>query len=202
MSTHNKKRLIEAARSRFASLGYANTSMDELSASVGLTRGALYHQFGGKEGLLKAVVEQIDDEIAERLSEDVRAIGDPWQRQVAGCRGYLRFALEPEFQRIVLRDAPAVLGSGDRSMHSRCHVDMADGLESLMDDGVITRCDPHALTRLLCGSLANAALWIATGPEPEARLAQSLSALDAMLSGLIADRPLGVPGAGRPDNPA
>src|SRR5574344_355703 len=58
-----RAKLIAAARSAFAQHGYAQASMDELTAQAGLTRGALYHHFGGKPGLLAAVFAQIDAEM-------------------------------------------------------------------------------------------------------------------------------------------
>lgn len=42
----NREKMIQAARKAFAEKGYAAASMDELTASVGLTRGALYRQEG------------------------------------------------------------------------------------------------------------------------------------------------------------
>ncbi|WP_234943229.1 TetR/AcrR family transcriptional regulator, partial [Enterobacter hormaechei] len=60
----NREKMIRAARKAFAEKGYAAASMDELTASVGLTRGALYHNFNDKKGLLAAVVAQIDSEMA------------------------------------------------------------------------------------------------------------------------------------------
>ena len=48
----NREKMIQAARKAFAEKGYAAASMDELTASVGLTRGALYHNFNDKKGLL------------------------------------------------------------------------------------------------------------------------------------------------------
>ena len=62
-----RAKLIAAARKAFAQHGYAQASMDELTAQAGLTRGALYHHFGGKPGLLAAVVAQMDAEMDERL---------------------------------------------------------------------------------------------------------------------------------------
>src|SRR5687768_2609036 len=61
-----RSKLIQAARKAFAEKGYAAASMDDITASVGLTRGALYHTFGDKKGLLMAVVDQIDTEMASR----------------------------------------------------------------------------------------------------------------------------------------
>ena len=51
-----RTKLITAARKAFAEKGFAAASMDDLTASVGLTRGALYHNFGDKKGLLAAEI--------------------------------------------------------------------------------------------------------------------------------------------------
>ena len=56
MIEETRAKLISAARAAFATVGYADSSMDELTAQAGLTRGALYHHFGGKKGLLEAVI--------------------------------------------------------------------------------------------------------------------------------------------------
>ena len=55
--------LLATARRAFAETGYAEAAMDDLTAQAGLTRGALYHHFGDKKGLLAAVVAQIDGEM-------------------------------------------------------------------------------------------------------------------------------------------
>lgn len=121
-----RERLVHAARQAFASKGYAGASMDDLSASAGLTRGALYHQFGGKDGLLKAVVEQIIEEMTAKIAADVAAIDDPWARFRAGIHGALAFALDPEYQSIVLRDAPSVLRGGLDQIGDGCLTTLAD----------------------------------------------------------------------------
>ncbi|WP_250158678.1 TetR/AcrR family transcriptional regulator, partial [Pseudomonas aeruginosa] len=110
MIEETRAKLIDAARRAFADNGYAGASMDELTASAGLTRGALYHHFGDKKGLLAAVVQQIDDEMNLRLGAILAAGEDLWSGFRAYNRAYLEMALEAEIQRIVLRDAPAILG--------------------------------------------------------------------------------------------
>ena len=62
-----RAKLIAAARQAFAQHGYAQASMDELTAQAGLTRGALYHHFGGKPGLLVAVVAPTASAASSRL---------------------------------------------------------------------------------------------------------------------------------------
>lgn len=79
MIEETRAKLIEAAREAFGSQGYAQASMDELTAKAGLTRGALYHHFGGKPGLLAAVVAQMDAEMDARLEQVLADHADPWE---------------------------------------------------------------------------------------------------------------------------
>jgi AcrR family transcriptional regulator len=110
MIAGTKTKLIATARRAFATQGYAAVSMDDLCAEVGLTRGALYHHFGGKDGLLEAVVRQMNDEVNERLAALYAQDPHVWPGFRACNRRYPEMALDPEFQRIVLREAPAVPG--------------------------------------------------------------------------------------------
>ena len=110
----NRAKLIAAARKAFAEKGYSAASMDELTAEVGLTRGALYHNFGDKRGLLAAVVDQIDSEMASRAQKIGARAGNDWQGLLAEGAAYIEMALDPEVQRIVLLDGPAVLGDPSR----------------------------------------------------------------------------------------
>ena len=84
--------------------------MDDFTAAAGLTRGALYHHFGDKKGLLQAVIAEIDAEMSGALSAISAKAKTRWQGFVDECTAYIEMALEPEIQRIVLRDGPAVLG--------------------------------------------------------------------------------------------
>src|SRR5687767_12323215 len=80
-----RAKLIAAARKAFGTVGYADASMDEFTAAAGLTRGALYHHFGDKRGLLAAVIAQIDAEMSERLKAVSAAADDPWRGFVEEC---------------------------------------------------------------------------------------------------------------------
>ncbi|NRC18170.1 GNAT family N-acetyltransferase [Pseudomonas aeruginosa] len=146
MIEETRAKLIDAARRAFADNGYAGASMDELTASAGLTRGALYHHFGDKKGLLAAVVQQIDDEMNLRLGAILAAGEDLWSGFRAYNRAYLEMALEAEIQRIVLRDAPAILGSpSSEASQLRCLSSMTGQLRELMDSGRVRRTDAEAL---------------------------------------------------------
>ncbi|HSX74615.1 MAG TPA: helix-turn-helix domain-containing protein, partial [Shinella sp.] len=68
MIAETRAKLIAAGRQAFGTVGYAAASMDDFTAGAGLTRGALYHHFGDKKGLLQAVIQQIDAEMTLRLN--------------------------------------------------------------------------------------------------------------------------------------
>lgn len=177
--------LLATARQCFSQRGYADTSMDDLTAQAGLTRGALYHHFGDKKGLLAAVVEQIDAEMDARLHAICDAAHDPWEGFRSRCRGYLHMALEAEIQRVVLRDAKAVLGGASPASQRHCIASMARLIDHLMQQGVIAKADAQAIARLIYGSLAEAAFWIADGDQGDVRLAHALAGLDLLLRGLL-----------------
>lgn len=176
--------LLATARVVFSERGYAETSMDDLTAQAGLTRGALYHHFGDKQGLLAAVVDQIDAEMDARLKAISDAAEDPWDGFRLRCTGYLEMALEPTIQRIVLRDARAVLGGASPESQRHCIDSMQRLLMHLIGLGVVAEAHPQALASLVYGSLAEAAFWIADGDDGDARLVQSVAALDLLLRGL------------------
>jgi AcrR family transcriptional regulator len=182
MIEDTRARLVASARLAFATHGYAHTSMDDFTARAGLTRGALYHHFGDKKGLLAAVVAQIDGEMDARLQHITDETRDPWAGFCERCRAYLRMAHEGEIQRIMLQDAPAVLGDTGSQQH--CVESMRQRLDSLMQAQVIRPAPSHALAQLINGSLVNAALWIARDEHPGERLEESLLGLDLLLQGL------------------
>ncbi|TFZ47476.1 TetR/AcrR family transcriptional regulator [Stenotrophomonas maltophilia] len=176
--------LLATARRVFSELGYAATSMDDLTAQAGLTRGALYHHFGDKKGLLAAVVAQLDAETDVRLQAISDGADDAWDGFVQRCRAYLQMALEPEIQRIVLRDARAVLGGASPESQQYCVNSMQRLIEQLIAQGVVAPVDAQALASLIYGSLAEAAFWIAEGEQGDVRLKQATAALEMLLRGL------------------
>ena len=179
-----RTKLVAAGRRAFAAQGYAQASMDELTAQAGLTRGALYHHFGGKPGLLAAVVAQMDAEMDERLETVLQAQADPWEGFLAYCRAYLAMAQEAEIRRIVLQDARSVLtGTDQGEQHRKCIQFVANYLQGLMEQGVIVRANHQALARVLNGCLVEAAFWIAEEGAPASRLADAMQALELMLQG-------------------
>jgi AcrR family transcriptional regulator len=189
MIAETRARLIAAAREAFGTVGYANASMDDFTAAAGLTRGALYHHFGDKKGLLEAVIAEIDAEMNQRLCAISAAAPDRWQGFVDESVAYIEMALEPEIQRIVLRDGPAVLGDPAQWPNAnQCVSSMTKSLTLLGEEGVVADIDPEAAARLVSGASLYAAQWIANADDPEATSKKAVRAFTTLLEGLLARR--------------
>lgn len=189
----NRAKLIASARKAFAEKGYASSSMDDLTADAGLTRGALYHNFGDKRGLLAAVVDQLDGEMAARAREiGAKSAGDGegdiWQALLAEGAAYIEMALDPEIQRIVLLDGPAVLGDPSQwPSQNNCLAETRKGVRSLVESGIMKPVDIEAASRLLNGAALNAALWVAASDNPAEVLPKAVEAFSLMAVGLKAE---------------
>lgn len=183
-----RKKLIDVARRAFAEYGYADTSMDKLTAEAGLTRGALYHHFGDKRGLFAAVVDQIDSQMAEYAQQHLEQPDDLWEGLLLEGQTYIQNALNPEFQRIVLRDGPAVLGDPAHwPSQNRCLQSTRKCVEQLLTAEQIKIVDPEAAAVLLNGAAMNAALWVASSEYPEQVLPEALNAFKIFASGFLKD---------------
>ncbi|BAI75082.1 transcriptional regulator (plasmid) [Azospirillum sp. B510] len=191
MMEETRAKLIGSARKAFAEKGFAAASMDELTAEAGLTRGALYHNFGDKRGLLQAVVDQIDTEMATRAIAIAQAIvrraGNEWDGLLAEGVAYIEMALEPEIQRIVLLDGPAFLGDPSQwPSQSGCLQATRRTVESLIAQGIVRPVDAEAAARLLNGAALNAALWVAASDHPREVLPKAVEAFRILAGGLLA----------------
>lgn len=183
----NRAKLIVAARKTFAANGFAASSMDELTADAGLTRGALYHNFGDKKGLLAAVVAQIDGEMAQRAREAGASTRNDWDDLLAEGAAYIAMALDPEVRRIVLLDGPAFLGDPSRWPSQNACLEMTkQAVAKLIFDGIMRPVDIEAAARLLSGAALNAALWVAASDEPGTVLPKAVDAFRLMATGLLA----------------
>lgn len=186
MIEETRGKLVSAGRRAFAAVGYADASMDDFTAAAGLTRGALYHHFGDKRGLFEAVVTEIDGEMTSRLKQRAAAAPNRWEGFVEEGIGYIEMALEPEVQRIVLRDGPAVLGDpASWPTANGCITAMKQSLEALLEEGVIREVDPEATARMITGASCYAAQWIANSDDPEAISKRATAAYRQLLEGLL-----------------
>ncbi|WP_105385689.1 TetR/AcrR family transcriptional regulator [Neorhizobium alkalisoli] len=189
MIAETRAKLIASARHAFATQGYAEASMDDFTAQAGLTRGALYHHFGDKKGLMQAVISEIDAEMSDRLCAISSKAETAWQGFVDENIAYIEMALEPEIRRIMLLDGPAVLGDPSSwPNQNACIRSMTARVQTLIDEGTIRDVDAEATARLVNGATLSAALWIAGAEDPQAASKKAAEAFLVMVSGLLKEK--------------
>ena len=181
--------LLAAARQLFATQGYQATSIDDITAKAGVTRGALYHHFEDKSVLFRAVYEAFASEWVQRERLLLAAATDAWVQFRQMLHTHLaEAARSPEMQRIGLNDAPAALGSTTwRELSSRYGVGFfEEALTRAINEGAIPRQPVSPVALMLLAALESVSLFIAEAPHPEDALQQSIAALDRLLDGLTA----------------
>ncbi|MET9245519.1 TetR/AcrR family transcriptional regulator [Nonomuraea sp. NPDC003709] len=180
-----RQALLRESRRLFADRGYGAVSLSEIVAEAGVTKGALYHLFESKAELFRAVLEQVQQEVAETVARTADVHDDLWTRLTVGCQAFLTASTAPGVQRIMLVDGPAVLGWTEwRAMDEAASArHLAEALTDLIEEGTIAPQPVAPLTHLLSGAMNEAALWLAGSDDPadlpatQAALARLLEAL-------------------------
>jgi AcrR family transcriptional regulator len=188
-SQATRRQLVRSARALFGARGYAGVGTEEIVRAAGVTRGALYHQFRDKADLFAAVAEEVEAEIAERIAAGAGTATDPLEALRAGARLFLDACAEPEVERIILLDAPAVLGwEAWRDLAGRYGLGLVQlGLQSAMDAGAIVPQPIPPLAHILIGALDEAALYVAGAEDPAAAREECATIFDRIVRGFTAD---------------
>ncbi|MGW4930043.1 TetR/AcrR family transcriptional regulator [Agromyces sp. NPDC004153] len=181
---------VRIATVRFAERGYAGVALEDLVAEAGLTRGALYHHFGSKQGLFRAVVEHAQAGVADAVELAASGHDDALEDFLAGCRAFLEASLAPEVRRILLVDGPAVLGwdawrAGDLDTSVR---QLDAGMAELVEAGVIEDRALATVGAMISGGLNEVALANAASADPAAGIDEAVEVLRRLLRGLAPSR--------------
>ncbi|MFF2275418.1 TetR/AcrR family transcriptional regulator [Agromyces sp. NPDC058126] len=178
--------IVRLATARFAEHGYAGVALEELMAEAGLTRGALYHHFGSKQGLFQAVVEQAQRGVAQAVELASAGHDDVLDDFLAGCRAFLEASLAPEVRRILLIEGPAVLGWGEwREGDLDTSVRLLDeGIAELAAAGLIDGRSLGTVSTMLSGALNEVAIANASSPDPARGIDDAVETLGRFLLGL------------------
>jgi AcrR family transcriptional regulator len=162
--------LVAAGRRLFGAQGFAATSVDELAREARVTTGALYHHFPTKAALFEAVFLQAHTELLEAAGAASAQASDPIELLSLGFESFLDAVVHPDIQRILITDAPAVLG-----LERFTELDEQPAFPVLVlallaaeESGHLRVGNPEILARLLLGTLTRAALLIAGSPTPAA----------------------------------
>lgn len=113
-------RIVQESMVLFAERGYAGVSVRDVVEVVGLTPGAIYHHFTGKQALYDVVVEEAFARVSQGLVEEARAEG-PAPTLRAALRRYAAylFSSSPELRLVdrVIFEAESEPGGLQRALY-------------------------------------------------------------------------------------
>jgi AcrR family transcriptional regulator len=180
--------LVAAGRQLFGTSGYAATSVEDIAKAARVTTGALYHHFPTKAAVFEAVFEQVHADLMAASVAAAAGTTNAIDLLAAGFGAFLDKVLEPEVQRIIVTDAPAVLGLARFTELDERYAFAATvaALEAANAAGALHVDDPPTLARLLLGALTRAGLLIASSPEPAATRDAVAATMRALISGFAA----------------
>jgi AcrR family transcriptional regulator len=180
--------LVAAGRHLFGRQGFADTSVDEIARQARVTTGALYHHFPTKAALFEAVFEQLHMDILEASGAAAAGASDELEFLARAFEAFLDAIMEPAAQRILVTDAPAVLGLARFTELDEkfAFAAIAERLRAARDAGRLRVDDPDTLARLFLGALTRGSMLIAASGQPRATRDAVARAVRTMLQGLSA----------------
>lgn len=155
--------ILAQARHLFSTQGYAETATESLIAGLGITRGALYHQFKDKQAVFLAVIEQVFQEMAQHINTQAQTGATAWDSLVQGSLAYLEFVQADEIRRLVFIEAPAALGGETLTKLDRQYGFglLLQSVQTLADGGEIETPNVEAFAMMINGALEQLAAWTA-----------------------------------------
>ncbi|MFE0024917.1 TetR/AcrR family transcriptional regulator [Amycolatopsis sp. NPDC059021] len=182
-----REHLVAVATRLFTERGYEGTSIEAVLRDSGVSRGALYHHFGGKDALFAAVLDTVYDRTGESMAAATRDAPDPVSALRAGCRAWIRLTADPAVHRIVLIDAPSVLGwqrwreLDERRVLRQVKVALAAATDAAhLDPGHVV-----FFAHALLASMNEIAMLIARADDPAAAAAEADTAVDELLHRIL-----------------
>ena len=178
--------LIAAGRLQFGRAVFAGTSVEDLAREAGVTTGALYHHFPTKAALFEAVFELVHGELMAASGQAAGRAAGVVESLSAAFDAFLDEVLKPDIQRIIITDAPAVLGLARfTELDERdAFAAIAAMLQAAAQSGALRIEDPQTLARLLLGALTRGGMLIASSADPVATRDAIAATLRAILAGL------------------
>lgn len=195
-TTATKRALVDAARGLFADLGFNQVGTDAIVAAAGVSRGALYHQFGDKIELFATVVEEVERDIAAELMRAAAATDSASAMLDAAMVRWLESCEDPAMQRILLLDGPSVLGWDRWREICKRHVLglVRTALERGMATGEFDRAPVGPLSHALIAVADEAALYVVAAADRSAAQQEMIDVARRFIAALTPARR--TPGAG------
>jgi AcrR family transcriptional regulator len=185
--TTRRDDLLKAAREAFERGGQAAVEVVPVCTAAGVTTGVLYHSFGSRQGLLRAVLEDVAALVAERTRAVMSKEKTPWARLQAGVREVLDCCLEPLI-RNAYNEAPSIVGLDEwRTIEeAKTGVLLVETLFELQAAGQLQPLALPVLAAMLKGAIVEGAMAITRAEKPALARKEAQKVLDLLLASVRA----------------
>ncbi len=183
-----RQHIVGVATGLFAGQGYEATSIEAVLRACGISRGALYHHFAGKEALFTAVLQAEEQRVAAAVAAAGREAGNPLDALRAGCAAWLRLAAgDAAVRRIVLQDAPGVLGWARwREIDNQCGLGLLKaGLGMAAAAGRLRPEQVEPYAHALLAVLIEMAMLVARAAAADDAMLEGQRVVERVLAGLF-----------------
>jgi AcrR family transcriptional regulator len=187
-------RILQKALELFSEKGYDATSVREICEAAGITKPTLYHFYGSKEGVYRAIVEGALERFRTDMVLALSGEGSLRDRLVRMARAYVDATLrEPDLARFIMALVHNSPGSAPATDFVRFYDAILTELARTMDvavaRGEISPGPTDVRLLVIMGALGEAihGHLLAGRPELTPRLAETL--VDTVLGGWTAPTP-------------
>jgi len=146
-----RQRLLEAAESVFAELGYHEASIVKITEAAGVAQGTFYLYFASKQEIFEELVRDLNRRVRRAMAAGAERGRNRAEAELLGFRGYFEFAAQHGALYRIIRQAEFV---SPQTLHDHYEA-IASGyvvaLEAAMDRGEVARMDPEVLAWALMG---------------------------------------------------
>jgi AcrR family transcriptional regulator len=165
--------LLDAATRRFAELGYAGTSLEDVAADIQASRGAVYHHFSSKRALFEAVFARLETTAVDRAAKAGARGENAWHGALLALEEFLEQCCDPVYGRVVWQEGPLALGwvCWIEEEQKYAYGLVEQFVRALLDGGHIAKLPLETTTQLAFGMLSAAGQALtAAAPDDRQRI--------------------------------
>jgi AcrR family transcriptional regulator len=182
-----RRRLLAAAESVFAELGYHEASIVRITEQAGVAQGTFYLYFGSKQQIFEEVVADLNHRVRQAMTSASDGAPSRMEAERRGFAAFFRFTAEHPALYRVIRQAEFVSPAAMRGHYERIIAGYVTRLEAGMADGEVAAMDPAVLAWALIavGEMTGMRwiLWDDARAMPPAVFDQVMTVVGRMLGG-------------------
>jgi AcrR family transcriptional regulator len=182
--------LLDTATKRFAELGYAGTSLEDVAADIRASRGAVYHHFSSKRALFEAVFARLETNAVDAAAKAGARGTNAWENALLALDEFFDQCCDPVYGRIVWQEGPLALGWACwiEEEQKYAYGMVEEFVRALLESGELTPVPLETTTQLAFGMLGAAGQALSGAPSGEQQRIKSeyREVIGRMLTGLRA----------------